>query len=194
MARRKRATKRRRSTARRRNPIRRHRVSRRRAVARRRYRRNPVRFGGFLNQTRDLATSSVAALAGAAVGRTVSNLIPFGGSPVVNFAKGAAVAIAIRTFGERLIGREAARFAAVGAMLAPVKDLIVSFVPQAETFLGRSDQVMYLPAFPPAYAPSLRAYAGEAVGSDVIAEDTGSSGYGMSGIPAGYGMGAYTDY
>lgn len=148
---------------------------------------------GVIGQVQDLGTASVAALVGSAVGRTVGNLIPFGGSPVMNFAKGAAIAIAIRTFGERLVGREMARFAAVGAMLGPVKDLVVSFVPQAETFLGRSDGVMYMPGFPSNYAPSLRAYSGDSAGASVIEADTGSglNGYGYEG--AG-GLGAYTDY
>lgn len=160
--RRKTARRRRATTARRRSPARRRRGvpvyvvnprkrTRRRASARRTvrwYSRNPVRVRGALNQVMDLAQASGVALVGAAAGRTVSNLIPLGSptDPIMSFAKGAVAAIAIRTLGERFLGREMARFAAVGAMLGPTKDLIVAFVPQAETFLGRSDQVTYLPA------------------------------------------------
>jgi hypothetical protein len=145
---------------------------------------------GILGQTKDLATASVAALVGGAVGRTTANLIPFGGSPVIDFAKGAAIAIAIRTFGEKLVGREMARFAAVGAMIGPVKNLVISFVPQAQAFLGAHDGVMYMPGFPPSHAPSLRAYSGDSVSAGMVETDTGS-GLGGYYDP---GFSAYSDY
>lgn len=157
MARRRRsAPKRRRGSSRRRSPVhklRRRSVyvtnrGRRRRGGRRHYRRNPG-GGGIMGRSVRTLTRTGVVLGGIAVGRFVSNLIPIGnGSPIVNFAKGAAVAIAIQELAPRVIGRSLAEDAAVGALLAPVKDLVVSFVPQAQDFLGRSDQVMYLPRIP----------------------------------------------
>lgn len=129
-------------------------------------------MGGIMGMGLDLVKSSGAALVGAAVGRTVSNLLPIAGGPVVNFAKGTAVAILIRMLGAKFIGQETARFAAVGAMLGPTKDLILSFAPQAAPFLS-GDGVMYLPPTVPAFS----AYSGSEDGSY---EDV-----------AGAGMGAY---
>lgn len=144
---------------------------RRRGGRRRSYRRNPG-LGNIGGQVIDLLKSSGFALAGAAVGRTVSGLIPIGSptDPIINFAKNTVVAIAIRTFGARVIGQEAAKMAAVGAMLGPTKDLIVGFVPQAESFLGRSDAVMYLPRIP---AGRMSSYAG----ADPAEIDSGMGSY-----------------
>lgn len=118
---------------------------------RRTYRRNPP-FGrsGIPGQIMDLGTGAVVALAGGAVSRMASTLIPFGGvSPLANFAKGTLVAIGIRVFGEKLIGRENARIAAIGALMAPTRDLVVSFVPDASRFLGAyATGVMAMPTFP----------------------------------------------
>lgn len=140
---------------------------------RRSYHRNP----GFVGVGMDLVKSSGAALVGAAVGRTVSNFIPVSGGPVVNFAKSTAVAIAIRVFGGKFVGQEVARFAAVGAMLGPLKDLIVSFAPQAAPFLS-GDGVMYLPSIP-AGMPQFSAYA---EGSEGSYEDAGMGAYAAGGF------------
>ena len=181
-----RAAKSRRRTTKRRSPItrlRRHAVyatnpRRKRRVRRRGYRRNPAFGRGILGDVVSLVKQSGSALIGAAVGRTVTGMIPIGDAtnPIVNFAKGTLVAIGIRTFGARVIGKEAASFAAVGAMLGPTKDLIVSFVPQAGQFLGEGSDVMYLPSIP---AGRMAAYSGEVTGADVM-DDTGS------------GMGSYS--
>jgi len=135
----------------------------RRNPKRRRYRRNPGMAGGLVGGAIELTKNTGAALVGAAVGRTVSNFIPISGGPVVNFAKSTAVAIAIRMLGARFVGQETARFAAVGAMLGPLKDLILSFAPQAAPFLS-GDGVMYLPGIP-AGMPQFSAYAEGGEGS-----------------------------
>ena len=180
-AKRKRTTKkRRRSSARRRSPVTRLRrgsvyVTNPRRRRRRGYRRNPGTGRGMVGQVIGLAQDAGSALIGAAVGRTVSGMIPIGGDqPIVKFAKGTAVAIAIKLFGRRLVGERVASMAAVGAMIGPLKDVIVSFVPQSSQFLGASDGgVMYLPGIP---ASSLQAYAGDQ-GAEYVGEDTGMGSY-----------------
>lgn len=111
--------------------------------------------------TMDLAKSAGVGLLGMAAGRTVSNMIPFGGTdPLMNFAKGTAVAIGIRVFGEKVLGRDMARMAAVGAMLGPTKDLVTHFLPSASTFLGAGSgyAVMSMPRIP--VARTISSYAG----------------------------------
>jgi hypothetical protein len=170
------ARRRRRAAARRRSPAR----HRRRAVTRysaapkrryrsnprrrhrtriRHYRRNPGMGGGIVRQTGDLFLGAGVALVGAAAGRTISNVIPFGqGDPIMGFVKGVAVAIGIRVLGPKVgLKPEWAKLAAIGAMMGPTKDLIVSFVPQAGSFLGAGP--MLLPRFPRAPA-GLHAYSG----------------------------------
>jgi len=148
---------------------------RRNPKRRRRYHRNPA-GGGFVGAGLDLVKMSGAALVGAAVGRTVSNVIPISGGPVVNFAKSTAVAIAIRVFGGKFVGTEVARFAAVGAMLGPMKDLILSFAPQAAPFLS-GDGVMYMPPMVP--APAFSAYA---EGSEGSYDEAGMGAYAAGGF------------
>lgn len=108
-------------------------------------------MGGMLGQVTTLLKESGVALLGMAAGRTISNLIPFGGtSPLVKFAKGTVVAIGIRMLGEKVIGRDLARIAALGAMLAPTRELVIGYFPTASTFLGAYDGggVMMLPRIP----------------------------------------------
>jgi hypothetical protein len=134
-----RSTRRKRSPARRvmhHNPKRRRRVIRHHAKRRRTFRRNPG-MGGMLGQVTTLFKESGVALLGMAAGRTISNLIPIAEtSPLIAFAKGTVVAIGIRMLGEKVIGRDLARVAAIGAMLMPVKNLVVGYFPTASTFLG----------------------------------------------------------
>jgi len=147
---------------------------------RRGYRRNPGMGGGILNTTIGLFKASGAALVGGAAGRMASNLIPIGGSPIVNFAKGVIVAVGIKKLGSRFLGNELATYAAVGAMLGPTKDLITSFVPGATGFLGASNGAMYFP--PPIYSNAgLAAYSGDVDGADVSV-DTGMGAYSDGGI------------
>jgi hypothetical protein len=116
------------------NPRRRH---------RRRYHRNPL-GSGIVRQVTDLGTGALAALAGAAAGRTVSSLIPFGGTdPIMNFVKGAVVAIGIRMVAPKVgLNARLADLASIGAIMGPTKDLVVSFVPQASAFLGEGPMAM----------------------------------------------------
>ena len=175
MARRKRSaakrrtTRRRRSTARRvfkANPRRRRRVVRHHAKRRRTFRRNPG-MGGMLGQVTTLFKESGVALLGMAAGRTISNLIPIGGtSPLVKFAKGTIVAIGIRMLGEKVIGRDLARVAAIGAMLVPTQQLVIGYFPDASTFLSGYAQggVMALPRIPA--RQTIAAYSGGMAGFD----------------------------
>ncbi len=73
---------------------------------------------------------------GAAVGRTVGNIIPIGGTPITDFAKGVVVAVGVRMLGRRFLGPDAARMLAAGALYVPFKNVITSFVPAAGAFLG----------------------------------------------------------
>jgi hypothetical protein len=116
-----------------------------------------------------LFKESGVALAGMAAGRTISNMIPFGGSPLIDFAKGTAVAIGIRMLGEKMIGRDLARVAAIGAMLGPTRSLIVGYFPTAGSFLGAygGGGVMALPRIPArstisSYSGAMQGYDGNA--------------------------------
>lgn len=179
--RRRKATKRRRRSTARRSPVtrlRRHAVyaTNPRRKARRRYRRNPGMGSGIVGTAVGLAKDAGAGLIGAALGRTVSNMIPIGGtSPVVSFAKNAIVAIAIKQFGKRFLGERFASYAAVGAMIGPTRDLIVSFVPGASGFLGENGGVTYFPTTP-AYR-SLQAYSDVDGTSADMASEVGMGSY-----------------
>lgn len=135
---------------------------RRRVRRRRSYRRNPGTTGsrGIVGQIQDLGIGAGVGLLGMAAGRTVGNMIPFGaGDPVMTFVKQTAIAIGIRVFGAKVLGNDLARIAAIGAMLNPTKDLVVSLVPQAATFLGASPMAL------PGYPRSIAAYSRPSVGS-----------------------------
>lgn len=158
------------------------------------YRRNPkrrrnthrrsnpgFRMAGLPRQIMDLGTGAVVVLAGGAAGRTVSSLIPFGGvTPLAQFAKGALVAIGIKMFAPRLIGKPFADLAAIGAMIGPTKDLVISILPQAAGFLGAYGNVMALPTWPG--QRSIGAYAAYAAGNGSEQDSNDDES----------GMGAYT--
>lgn len=157
--------------------VRRHSAKRRR-VGTRRYRRNPD-VGSMVNQAKDLFVGAGVGLVGMAAGRTISNMIPFNATspaqqPLFDFAKGAIVAVAIRVLGEKVVGRDYARIAAIGALLIPTKNLIVNYAPGASNFLGASDGVMAMPRF--TNARRIAAYPG-----------------GVASYAGGEGMGAYSD-
>lgn len=133
-----------------------------------------------MSTTVGLFKASGAALVGGAAGRMLSNLIPIGGSPIVNFAKGVVVAVAIKKLGSRFLGNDLATYAAVGAMLGPTKDLITSFAPGAGAFLGASNGALYFP--PPIYSNAgLAAYSGDVDGAEVSV-DTGMGAYADAGF------------
>lgn len=94
--------------------------------------------GGVFGKVKDVAIGAGVVLGGMAVGRTVSNLIPIGtaGDPVVDAIKGVGIGLGIRIFGEKMIGRDYARLAAIGAVVNPLKALITHYAPGAATFLG----------------------------------------------------------
>lgn len=109
---------------------------RRRKSPRLRYARNPTIVRAAIQTGKD----SAAVLVGSAAGRTIGNMLPSFGNPVADAAKGVLVAIGVRMIASRFLGSDVARFAAAGAMQAPLKDLITGFVPQAGAFLGSYDQ------------------------------------------------------
>lgn len=120
----------------RRNPVRR----------RGRRRRNPLSMGGIGGEIMSLGKQTIAVMAGRYLGRTISGFIPFGGTSVfVNAAKGVAVAILIKKFGRRIVSADMADALAIGALLGPVNDLIVSVAPQAAGFLSGG---YAMPSFP----------------------------------------------
>lgn len=94
-----------------------------------------------------LGKEAVATLAGQTLGRTISGAIPFGGtSPIAAFAKGALVAIVIKKVGGRMLPADLVNALAVGAMMGPIKDVVVAYFPQAGQFLGAySEGVMFMP-------------------------------------------------
>lgn len=98
----------------------------------RRYARNP----GLVATGKQAVVDAGMVLVGGAASKTISNMIPFGGSPVIDLAKGLVVAIALRKVSNKFLGGDKARFIAAGALAAPLKDAIVGYVPGAAAFLG----------------------------------------------------------
>lgn len=152
----------------------------------RRYRRNPGGrglVGGLAGTAIGLGKMAVATMAGQALGRIATNAIPIGGtSPVAGLAKGLVVAIGIKKLGSRVVSADLAECLAVGALMGPLRDAVVSYVPQAGQFLGAyAGGVMALPSFP----GSLGAYGSYASVDmpDSRQDDPGSE----------EGMGAYAE-
>lgn len=114
-----------------------------------------------MNQAVDLAKGATAVLAGQAAGRTIAGFIPVTGGPLVEAAKGVGAAIVIQMIGRQFLPADLAKLMAYGALANPMKDLIISFVPQASQFLGSysGNGVMYLPAVPA--SRTLGVYAGD---------------------------------
>jgi hypothetical protein len=124
-------------------------------------------MGGIVGQVTGLLKESGVALLGMAAGRTISNMIPIGGTdPIMKFAKGTVVAIGIRMLGEKVMGRDLARIAAIGAMIGPTRELVVGYFPTASTFLGgyAGGGVMALPRIPA--RQTISAYSGQVSGYD----------------------------
>lgn len=187
MAKRRKTTRRKSSTRRRRTSARRSPVTRLRRGAvyvtnprgkrrrRRSYRRNPFGVrGGIVGDVIGLATDTGAVLVGRGAGRFIGNMIPVGGSPIIDFAKNTLVAIGIKRFGKRFVGDRVAGLAAIGAMLNPVSDLVNAYFPAAGALL--SGHVMAMPSFPGA-AP-LHAYSGD---SAEVMEDESLAAYAGGG-------------
>lgn len=129
------------------------RVRRRRSVAKRgrirRYRRNPG-MGSMLGGVKESFIGAGAVLGGMAAGRFVSSMIPLNASnaaqqPLYDFAKGVLVSIGVRMLGRKVIGRKYADLAAIGVLVGPSRNLILSYVPGASPFLGNG--VMAMPRF-----------------------------------------------
>jgi hypothetical protein len=135
-------------------------------------------LGGIGGQVFTLAKDAVAVMAGQALGRTVTNLIPFGGNtPVINAGKGLLVAIGIKKFGSKVVSKDLADMLAIGALLGPLKDLIVSVAPQAGAFLSGG---FAMPRMIGSYAAYPTVRGGAAEGVDTYAQ-------------GGEGLGAYAE-
>lgn len=125
---------------------------------RRRYRRNPS-VAGIGRQVIEMGKQTVAVLAGRTLGRTLSGMIPFGGtSPLVSAGKGVAVAIGIKMLARRVVSADLADALAVGALIGPVTDLVNSYTPSLAPYL--SGGPIRMPTFPAmgTYAPRVGSY------------------------------------
>lgn len=107
----------------------------------------------------ELGKQTVAVLAGRALGRTVSGMIPFGGtSPLMSAGKGVAVALVIKMFARKVVSADLADALAVGALMGPVTDLVSTYTPTLSPFL--SGGPIGMPTFPAmgTYAPRVGSY------------------------------------
>jgi len=141
---------------------------RRRGV--RRYASNP----GLMAVGKQAVVDASMVLVGGAASKTISKMIPFGGSPVIDLAKGLVVAIGLRKISNKFLGGDKARFVAAGALAAPLKDAIVGYVPGAAGFLGEDD---------------LSAYSSMAAYSDVAGYVEGTGSF----TPDASDLGAYSE-
>lgn len=136
----------------------------RRRTRRRSYRRNP----GIAKQVIGLGKDTAVVLVGSAASRFVGNLIPFGNDGgLAGVAKGALIAVGIRTFGARFVGADMARLAAVGAMIGPLQSAIAITVPGAAQFFG----------VPEVAAASLSSYSSDYIGGGELADGSGMDSY-----------------
>jgi hypothetical protein len=132
----------------------------------RRYSHNP----GLMATGKQAVVDASMVVVGGAAAKTISGFIPFGGTPVVDLAKGLVVAIALRKVGNKFLGGDKARFLAAGALASPLKDALIGFVPGAAQYLGE-DMSAY---------SSIAAYsdvAGYIDGTGSFAEPSGVSSY-----------------
>ena len=85
-------------------------------------------------------------LGGSVGGNLVGKILPTFGNPYLDAAKGTAVAVGIRMLGQRMLGRDRARFLGAGAMQPVLKGLIVALAPSAAPFLADYETMgSYLP-------------------------------------------------
>lgn len=99
-----------------------------------------------MTQAIETAKGATAVLAGQAAGRMIVGFIPVTGGPIVEAAKGVGAAVLLKMIGRQFLPADLANYLAIGALVNPMKDLIVSVVPQAGGFLGAySSGPMYLP-------------------------------------------------
>lgn len=141
---------------------------------RRSYRRNPG-LGSMFGGTLELAKGAVAVGVGMAASRTLGNMIPLNASnpsqqPLYDAAKGVLVAIAIKKFGGKIVGQKYADLAAIGALVTPIRAVVIGYLPSAASFLGDSGGVMAMPRFTTArriaaYPGGVAAYDGAGMGS-----------------------------
>ena len=115
------------------NPKRRKRRGHRRSG----YRSNP----SIMGMAKQGVTDALATLAGGAVARMASNVIPLGNDGMMGAAKGLLTAVGVGYASRRFLSADTARFMTAGAMQVPLKALITTFVPQAGAYLGDYDSI-----------------------------------------------------
>jgi hypothetical protein len=126
-----------------------------RARARARFRRNPPsggRSGGVFNDALLVPVRGAAIMAGMAAARAAVSFVPAPAagqparSPLLPFAVGLGAALALQFAGSAIRGKlpkELLTLAAGGAAANAGKNLVTAYIPEAQTFLGRHDDVMY---------------------------------------------------
>ena len=82
-----------------------------------------------------------ATLAGGAVARTVTGMLPLPKDGIAGVAAGVAVAVGVGYAARKVVSADTARFLTAGAMQVPLKALITTFLPTAGAFLGDYDSV-----------------------------------------------------
>lgn len=145
-----------------------------RSAKRRSYRRNPGLMKGIGGTALELGKGALAVGVGMAASRTLGGMIPLNASnpsqqPLYDAAKGVVVAIAIKKFGGKIVPQRYADLAAIGALVTPIRSLIVGYLPSAGQYLGDGG-VMAMPRFTgarriAAYPGGVAAYAHDGMGA-----------------------------
>ena len=73
---------------------------------------------------------------GGAINRTVGGMIPIGGTPVTDLAKGIVLGELSKMLTRRFLGPDRSRFLAAGVLYPSLKSALTSMVPATAPFLG----------------------------------------------------------
>lgn len=135
-------------------------------------------MGSVIGGIKESFLGAGAVLGGMAAGRFVSSMIPLNASnaaqqPLYDFAKGVLVSIGVKMLGRKVIGQKYADLAAIGVLVGPSRNLILSYAPSASAFLGSG--VMAMPRF---------TVGGGRVGPGVQAYPGGVAAYSNDGLSA----------
>lgn len=103
---------------------------------RRRRRTHYARNPRIIAQVKQLTMDTIMVTAGGAVQRVAAKFLPTMSNPLVEAAKGTAVAVAVGIAGRRFLGADRARFLAAGAMMPVLKNVVTAYLPSASAFMG----------------------------------------------------------